>query len=54
MSDEESYSDSEFYYPEEEQQAKTEKNSMTKITLTETKISLTVKRNYKICSSTEK
>ena len=32
MSDEESHSESEFYYPEEEEQAKTEQNNMTKVT----------------------
>ena len=32
MSDEESHSESDFYYPEEEQQAKTEQNNMTKVT----------------------
>jgi len=32
MSDEESHSESEFYYPEEEEQAKNEQNNMTKVT----------------------
>jgi len=32
MSDEESPSKSDFYYPEEEEQAKTEQNNMTKVT----------------------
>ena len=32
MSDEESHSESDFYYPEEEEQAKTEQNNMTKVT----------------------
>ena len=32
MSDEESHSEREFYYPEEEEQAKTEQNNMTKVT----------------------
>jgi len=32
MSDEESHSESKFYYPEEEEQAKTEQNNMTKVT----------------------
>jgi len=32
MSDEESHSESEFYYPEEEEQAKTEQNNMTNVT----------------------
>ena len=32
MSDEESHSESEFYFPEEEEQAKTEQNNMTKVT----------------------
>ena len=32
MSDEESHSESEFYYPKEEEQAKTEQNNMSKVT----------------------
>ena len=32
MSDEESHSESDFYYPEEEELAKTEQNNMTKVT----------------------
>ena len=32
MSNEESHSESEFYHPEEEEQAKTEQNNMTKVT----------------------
>ena len=31
MSDEESHSESEFYYPEEDEQAKTEQNNMTNV-----------------------
>ena len=44
MSDEESHRESEFYYPKEEEQAKTKPNNMSKLKLplTETKISVTV------------
>jgi len=32
MSDEESHSESKLFYPEDEEQAKTEQNNMTKVT----------------------
>ena len=47
MSDEESHSESEFYYPEGKNRPKTSKITRPKLPLTETKISVAVKRNYK-------
>ena len=45
MSDEESHSES--YYPNNEVEAKTEQNDVSKVIPHEKKISVTVKRNYK-------
>ena len=47
MNDEESHSESEFYYPEDEEQAETEQTTWAKLAFTKMKILVAVKRNYK-------
>ena len=54
-SDEESHSESESYYPEEEEQVKTEQNNMTKVTTHgDENFGNSQEELQKVCSRTEK